>query len=58
MLRMKGGGIKEKGELWERIRATLIYIYLMKTALIGKTVKLDCMFANLLHSFNIDISYQ
>ena len=51
MLRMKGGGIIEKGELWERIRATLIYIYLMKTALIGKTVKLDCMFANLLHSF-------
>ena len=47
---MKEGGIKEKGVLWERIRATLIYIYL---ELIGKTIKLDCVFANLLHSFKM-----
>lgn len=53
MLRMKEGGIKEKGALWERIRATLIYIYILKTELIGKTIKLDCVFANLLHSFKM-----
>ena len=47
---MKEGGIQEKGVLWERIRATLIYIYL---ELIGKTIKLDCVFANLLHSFKM-----
>lgn len=51
VLRMKGGGVKDKGELWESLKRRLQgYTELMTAvALIGQTITLDYGSANLLH---------
>lgn len=49
MLRMKGSGIKEKVDPWEHIKEAINENTKLMTAsaLIGETIKLDYVYANL-----------